>query len=92
MVENRIERGTIAEGKKPGRSAVYKGEGTDSTGFAPIEIACHHQWGRLLACRTGTCQVADRTIVGVRKINNSCFETFSVLFLNNQPSTGTRDR
>lgn len=67
-------------------------EETHSEGFAPIETAHRHQWGRLLACRARTCQVAERTIVGVMKINSSCLETFSVLFLNSHPRTGMRDR
>ncbi len=79
-------------GKKPGRSAINDGELTRFTGIAPIEIAYHRQWGRLLACRARACQVVERTIVGVRKINNSCLETFSVLFLNSHPRTGMRDR
>ena len=92
VAQNRMVNSTIEREKKPGRSAIENGEETRSMGFAPIETAYHHQWGRLLACRAGTCQVAERTIVGVRKIKSSCFDTFSVLFLNNQPSTGTRDR
>ena len=48
--------------------------------------------GRLLTCCARTCQVVVRTIVGVRKIRSSCFDTFSVLFLNNHPKTGIRDR
>lgn len=92
VAQNRMVNCTIQREKKPGRSAIENGEETRSMGFAPIETAYHHQWGRLLACRAGTCQVAERTIVGVRKINSSCFETFSVLFLNSQPRTGTRDR
>ena len=31
-------------------------------------------------------------MVGVRKINNSCLAIVSDLFLNNQPSTGMRER
>lgn len=71
---------------------VKTGEKTAHMGIAPIETAHHLQWGRLLTCRARTCQVVVRTIVGVRKIKSSCFDTFSVLFLNNQPSTGIRDR
>ena len=92
LAGNRTAGCTIYREKKPGRIAIENGEETPCTGFAPTETAYHHQWGRLLACRAGTCQVAERTIVGVRKIKSSCFDTFSVLFLNNQPSTGTRDR
>jgi hypothetical protein len=32
------------------------------------------------------------TMLGVRKISNSCLETDSDLFLNNQPRTGMRDK